>query len=82
VRLPILLEWLARNPVDVLAMQETKLTDEDFPRAEFEALGYHVLVADRAFAEVCTACVIDREPRKAERPSDHTPVIADFAAPP
>ncbi|MBV8308587.1 MAG: endonuclease/exonuclease/phosphatase family protein, partial [Gammaproteobacteria bacterium] len=32
VRLPQLLEWLARTPVDVLAMQETKLQDEDFPR--------------------------------------------------
>jgi exodeoxyribonuclease-3 len=45
VRLPILLEWLARNPVDVLAMQETKLTDEDFPRTELEGLGYQVLAA-------------------------------------
>ena len=245
VRLPLLLEWLARNPVDVLAMQETKLTDEDFPRGELEGLGYQVqasgqktyngvallsrwpltdvmtdipglddparrvlaastgglrivnlyvpngqsvdsdkyhyklrwlaalaawlraelaahrqlvvlgdfniapedrdvhdpvawagsvhvseperqalralldlglvdvfrrfeqpeksyswwdyrmlafrrnqglridlLLADRAFAQACTACVIDREPRRAERPSDHTPVIADFTAQP
>jgi len=43
VRLPQVLEWLARTPVDVLAMQETKLTDEDFPRTELEALGYQVL---------------------------------------
>lgn len=45
VRLPQLLEWLARTPVDVLAMQETKLTDEHFPRAELEALGYQVLAS-------------------------------------
>jgi exodeoxyribonuclease III len=245
VRLPLMLEWLARTPLDVLALQETKLTDADFPRAELEALGYQVLasgqktyngvallsrwpmsevvtdipqlddparrvlaastgglrvvnlyvpngqsvdsdkyhyklrwlaalaawlrnelaahrrlvvlgdfniapedrdvhdpaawagsvhvseperrslrtllesglvdvfrrfeqppasyswwdyrmlafrrnhglridllLADRAFAQACTACVIDREPRRAERPSDHTPVIADFAAQP
>ena len=245
VRLPLLLEWLARTPLDVLALQETKLTDADFPRAELEGLGYQVLasgqktyngvallsrwpmsevvldipqlddparrvlaastgglrvvnlyvpngpsvdsdkyhyklrwlaalavwlrdelathrrlvvlgdfniapedrdvhdpaawagsvhvseperqalrtllesglvdvfrrfeqppgsyswwdyrmlafrrnlglridllLADRAFADACTACVIDREPRRAERPSDHTPVIADFAAQP
>ncbi len=45
VRLPQVLEWLGRVPVDVLAMQETKLTDPDFPRAEFEALGYQVLAS-------------------------------------
>ena len=28
--------------------------------------------------QVGTLCVIDREPRRAERPSDHTPVIATF----
>ncbi|MGO9851557.1 MAG: exodeoxyribonuclease III [Steroidobacteraceae bacterium] len=42
VRLPLLSEWLSRNPVDVLALQETKLIDADFPRAELEALGYQV----------------------------------------
>ncbi|MEZ5426744.1 MAG: exodeoxyribonuclease III [Pyrinomonadaceae bacterium] len=29
-------------------------------------------------AEKCTACVIDKEPRGWERPSDHTPVLAKF----
>jgi len=43
VRLPQLLEWLQRVPVDVLALQETKLTDAAFPQAEFAALGYQVL---------------------------------------
>ncbi len=43
VRLPQVLEWLGANPVDVLAIQETKLTDPDFPCGELEALGYHVL---------------------------------------
>ncbi|MFM1884898.1 MAG: hypothetical protein RL026_55, partial [Pseudomonadota bacterium] len=42
VRLPQLVEWLAANPIDVLGLQETKLTDENFPQAELEALGYHV----------------------------------------
>ena len=41
-----------------------------------------LLLADKTYAAQCTACVIDREPRRAERPSDHTPVIADFALPP
>lgn len=42
VRLPQVLQWLTENPVDVLCIQETKLTDDKFPRAEIEAAGYHV----------------------------------------
>jgi len=41
VRLPQLLEWLKANPVDVIGIQETKLTDEAFPGAELEAAGWH-----------------------------------------
>ena len=40
VRLPQVLAWLAVNPVDILVLQETKLTDDKFPHAEFEAAGY------------------------------------------
>ena len=40
VRLPQLLDWLAKNPVDVIALQELKLTDDKFPKAELEAAGY------------------------------------------
>jgi len=43
VRLPQLLDWLTANPVDALVLQETKLTDDKFPRAEIEAAGYHVV---------------------------------------
>jgi len=31
-------------------------------------------------AGACTACSIDKAPRKLERPSDHAPVIAEFSA--
>ena len=34
----------------------------------------HILVSD-ALKNDCTACEIDKTPRKLERPSDHTPVI-------
>lgn len=37
----------------------------------------HIL-ASNALCEACTACAIDKEPRKWERPSDHAPVIAEF----
>ncbi|MDK2124769.1 exodeoxyribonuclease III [Parachitinimonas caeni] len=35
----------------------------------------HILLSDPLIAR-CTGCVIDKEARKAERPSDHAPVIA------
>ena len=40
VRLPLVLDWLAANPVDALCLQELKLTDEKFPFKELEAVGY------------------------------------------
>lgn len=42
VRLPHLLRWLAEHPVDILCLQETKLTDDKFPVAELNAIGYEV----------------------------------------
>ena len=42
VRLPQLLEWLASGAPDVVCLQETKLEDANFPRAEIEAAGYRV----------------------------------------
>lgn len=43
VRLAQVLDWLASRHPDVLCLQETKLEDENFPRAAFEAAGYRVL---------------------------------------
>lgn len=40
VRLPQVLDWLGANPVDVMALQELKLTDDKFPHAAFAAAGY------------------------------------------
>ena len=37
----------------------------------------HILLAPQLAAR-CRACSIDTEPRKRERPSDHTPVIAEL----
>jgi exodeoxyribonuclease III len=45
VRLPQLTTWLASNPVDVIALQETKVPDEGFPFAEIEALGYRAVAS-------------------------------------
>lgn len=43
VRLPQLLAWLDAHPVDLIGLQETKLTDDKFPHAELEAAGYRSL---------------------------------------
>ncbi|MDX9768338.1 MAG: exodeoxyribonuclease III [Ectothiorhodospiraceae bacterium] len=45
VRLPQVLDWLAAEQPDVLALQETKLTDDQFPQIEIEAAGYHAAFA-------------------------------------
>ncbi|WP_426146714.1 exodeoxyribonuclease III [Polaromonas sp. DSR2-3-2] len=44
VRLPQVLDWLAANPVDVLCLQELKLSDDKFPLAALEAAGYQSAV--------------------------------------
>jgi exodeoxyribonuclease-3 len=41
VRLPHLAEWLAATAPDIVALQETKIPDEDFPLGEIEGLGLH-----------------------------------------
>ena len=38
----------------------------------------HIL-ASSALAGRCQACVVDRAPRKLDKPSDHAPVVADFS---
>ncbi len=43
VRLPQVLDWLAAHAPDIIALQETKLTDEAFPAAALGAAGYQVL---------------------------------------
>jgi exodeoxyribonuclease III len=44
-RLEIVTNWLHQNPVDVLCVQETKVTDEQFPIAAIAACGYHVYIS-------------------------------------
>ena len=43
VRLPQVLDWLAANPVDALALQELKLTDDKFPADALAAAGYQTV---------------------------------------
>ena len=36
------------------------------------------IMATKSLAETSTACYIDKNPRLADRPSDHTPIVAEF----
>jgi exodeoxyribonuclease-3 len=40
VRLPQVLDWLREQPLDILALQETKLIDSDFPTLDIANAGY------------------------------------------
>lgn len=42
VRLPQVLTWLSSNHIDVLAIQETKVTDASFPIEAFNDIAYNV----------------------------------------
>lgn len=57
--------------------------DKSFTWWDYRMMGFrrnfgmridHILVSDN-LKEKCESCVIDKAPRKLERPSDHTPVI-------
>jgi exodeoxyribonuclease-3 len=53
----------------------------DYRAAAFRrnhGLRIDLILATTALATRCVGSYIDREPRRAERPSDHTPVIAEF----
>lgn len=60
--------------------------DKQFSWWDYRMMGFrrnlgmridHILVSD-ALKPACKACVIDKAPRKLERPSDHTPVILEL----
>jgi exodeoxyribonuclease-3 len=38
-----------------------------------------LILTNNAMTELCTASYVDKEPRAWERPSDHAPVVAEFA---
>ncbi len=45
VRLPQVLEWLKKEKPDALCLQETKITDGEFPAAAFRDAGYQAVYA-------------------------------------
>lgn len=54
-RLPHVLDWLTANQPDVLCLQETKVTDADFPDEPLRTAGYHVThVGQKSYNGVAT----------------------------
>jgi len=54
----------------------------DYRAAAFRrnmGLRIDLILASRELEADCRSCRIDKEPRRLERPSDHTPVVAEFA---
>ncbi|MFP4394684.1 MAG: exodeoxyribonuclease III [Anaerolineales bacterium] len=62
VRLPQILEWMAREEADVLCVQETKVQDKDFPIAPIEEAGLHVVF--RGQKSHTGVAILSREPLK------------------
>jgi exodeoxyribonuclease-3 len=62
VRLPQVLVWLQQEAPDVLCLQETKITDEEFPVAAFRESGYRVVyTGQKAYNGVATLSRIPAE---------------------
>ncbi len=61
-RLPLLLEWLAEAKPDAVALQETKVTDAEFPHAALEAAGYGSLAAGQRTWNGVALLARDAEP--------------------
>lgn len=62
VRLPQVLEWLKKENPDVLCLQETKITDEDFTLAAIREAGYHaVYCGQKSYNGVATLSRVPSE---------------------
>ncbi|MGI9237472.1 MAG: exodeoxyribonuclease III [Woeseiaceae bacterium] len=77
-------ELLALGLVDVF--REFEQPEKTFSWWDYRAAGFRrnaglridLILASKPMAMRCTASYIDKEPRAWERPSDHTPVVAEF----
>lgn len=71
-----------RDVFRLFAQAEKSFSWWDYRAAGFRrnlGLRIDLILASQPLADACTACVIDREPRTWEKPSDHTPVVAEFS---
>ena len=62
LRLPLLLAWLEATKPDVVALQELKSTEDDFPIREIEQAGYGSLVVGQKTWNGVALLARDAEP--------------------
>lgn len=60
VRLAALQQWLALHQPDIVALQETKVINEQFPKAAFVEMGYHTVFSGQATYN--GVAILSREP--------------------
>lgn len=84
-------ERAALQTIQALGLQDTfrlfEQAEKSFSWWDYRAGGFRrnhglridLILASQALVAVCQSCVIEREPRTWEKPSDHTPVVAVFA---
>jgi exodeoxyribonuclease-3 len=78
VRLAHVLDWLAAHPVDVLALQELKLTEDKFPHEALRTAGYEAQVfGQKTYNGVA---LLTRQPRAVTQVARGIPGYADEAA--
>ena len=76
-----LLDCGLQDTFRLFEQEENSFTWWDYRAAAFRrnmGLRIDLVLASQGMAKRCTACSIDRAPRRRERPSDHTPVMAEF----
>ena len=85
------LERAALRKLLDLGLQDTfrlfEQEDNSFSWWDYRAAGFRrnlglridLILASEKLSQHCQSCSVDKEPRKLERPSDHAPVVAEFA---
>ena len=76
-----LLDCGLQDTFRLFEQEEKSFSWWDYRAAGFRrdlGLRIDLILASRAMAERCSECAIDKAPRRRERPSDHTPVVATF----
>ena len=76
-----LLDCGLQDTFRLFEQEENSFTWWDYRAAAFRrdmGLRIDLVLASQSMAKRCTACSIDKAPRRRERPSDHTPVMAEF----
>jgi exodeoxyribonuclease-3 len=77
-----MLELGLQDTFRLFPQEEKSFSWWDYRAAAFRrnmGLRIDLILASQSLVENCTACHIDKAPRRLERPSDHTPVVAEFS---